>query len=381
MMEESGNLASMEIRRFPELSSQSAEKASILGTHLNKMGYPNELGSLKSIENTEIPCACVMENPMELIMLKANSTVEECGMSEECKKLEEWKRSLSDIEEENNFLRRKIERLKIKIAEKKPKQMQRFWFRKYMPEKKMVFRRLENVKNENAHTNISYVFHVATKFPFKLSQGEALITFEEEKVAQGLVGKCHTVNLEKEKIVVRAQPVILETGIIFELHANISQRKLNVSNIPHLNIPVEWMKDKLELFFCKTKLGGEVQSVAYDPSSQMALIILSQPMAINNIVKSSGLYHFPTSEGTHSIMVSPVIQNKLERFQMFAGLSRKTILLTGIEIQGEEEECVEDMIAIHFQKPRNGGGEVENIKYVSKGTKVAYFQDDTEDVK
>lgn len=40
----------------------------------------------------------------------------------------------------------------------------------------------------------------------------------------------------------------------------------------------------------------------------------------------------------------------------------------------EDEESIQDMIEIHFQKPSNGGGEVEHFKFVSKGTKAAYFE-------
>lgn len=39
---------------------------------------------------------------------------------------------------------------------------------------------------------------------------------------------------------------------------------------------------------------------------------------------------------------------------------------------------MQDMIAIHFQKPSTGGGEVENVCYVSKGIKFAYFERDRE---
>lgn len=74
-----------------------------------------------------------------------------------------------------------------------------------------------------------------------------------------------------------------KTGLVsppppHQLHVKISQRKIKVSNIPNLPIPEEWVKDKLELNFCKTKLGGgEVKDVTYDRRSQMALITFVQP--------------------------------------------------------------------------------------------------------
>lgn len=43
----------------------------------------------------------------------------------------------------------------------------------------------------------------------------------------------------------------------------------------------------------------------------------------------------------------------------------------------EDEESVQDMIEIHFQKPSNGGGEIEEIKYISRGAAYVYFEEDT----
>lgn len=65
--------------------------------------------------------------------------------------------------------------------------------------------------------------------------------------------------------------------------------------------------------------------------------------------------------------------------QMFSGTSRKTVLLTGINAEQKDEENVEDMIEIHFQKPSNGGGEVDQVTYIPKGTKTAYFEIDKAD--
>lgn len=62
--------------------------------------------------------------------------------------------------------------------------------------------------------------------------------------------------------------------------------------------------------------------------------------------------------------------------QLFSGISTKTILLKGIKETEDDEESVQDMIEIHFQKPSNGGGETENIKYVSKGATWVCFEED-----
>lgn len=43
----------------------------------------------------------------------------------------------------------------------------------------------------------------------------------------------------------------------------------------------------------------------------------------------------------------------------------------------DDEESVQDMIEIHFQKPSNSGGEIEKIKYVSKEVTWVWFEEDT----
>lgn len=44
----------------------------------------------------------------------------------------------------------------------------------------------------------------------------------------------------------------------------------------------------------------------------------------------------------------------------------------------DDEESVQDMIEIHFQKPSNSGGEIEKIKYVSKEVTWVWFEEDTQ---
>ncbi|XP_020664571.3 N-myc-interactor isoform X3 [Pogona vitticeps] len=300
------------------------------------------------------------------------------------KRQEDHKRDLSIIKEQNTELRKVIGSLKSKLesvtaqCEELGRSVQ---LKKQIPEKKMKCTRLENVTTEDKYTNMSCFFKITPKIPFRVGQGEALITFEEESVAQEVIRRrSHTVSLENEDIILQALPVPLDTGVTFELHVKIPQQKVQVSDIPDLNLPDEWMRDKLELYFYKTKLGGEVQNVTYDQRSCMALVTFTQPIAANDIVKY-GAYPFHAGDWIFPITVSPIKQSHIEKFQIFSGISRKTVLLKGIQTKEEDDENVQDMIAIHFQKPSSGGGEVESVRYVRKGTKIAYFENDnTSDV-
>ncbi|NXE11247.1 NMI protein, partial [Lophotis ruficrista] len=88
----------------------------------------------------------------------------------------------------------------------------------------------------------------------------------------------HTVNLDNKTADVTVKPFTLEMGIKFELHVTISGRKINVSEVPELYIPQEWMRDKLELNFYKSEHGGgEVENVDYDNRSRTAVITFLRP--------------------------------------------------------------------------------------------------------
>ncbi|NWX23414.1 NMI protein, partial [Aegotheles bennettii] len=216
----------------------------------------------------------------------------------------------------------------------------------------------------------------ATKIPFRLNQNQALLTFEDEEVAQRLIkmGK-HMVNLDNKKAGVRVNPVTLEMGVKFELHVTISGKKINVSEVPAVHIPDDWMRDKLELNFYKSEQGGgEVENVIYDRRSGTAVITFRRPGAANGFVRRTK-YPFYLNGNFHRLSVFPHVKVHLEKFQLYCGISKKTILLKGIEETEDDEESMQDMIEIHFQKPSNGGGEIEKIIYASKGGTWVCFEE------
>uniref|UniRef100_A0A8C7A2X7 N-myc and STAT interactor n=1 Tax=Nothoprocta perdicaria TaxID=30464 RepID=A0A8C7A2X7_NOTPE len=278
---------------------------------------------------------------------------------------------LSLINEENTELKREIEKLKEDLAKCNS-------IKKKVPEMKMKFMEMKDMKDGYPDTDIHCVFYVNTKIPFKLKKNEALLTFEEEEVAQRLtkMGE-HTVNLDSKITNVRVEPFALEMGIKFELHVTISGKTINVSEIPELSIPDDWMRDKLELHFCKPEHGGgEIENLEYDKMSRRAVITFFRPEGTHCSVLLMEC-PFVVNGKINLVSVSPSTEKHLEKLQVCSGISKKTILLKGIQETDEDEESVQDMIEIHFQKPSNGGGEIANIKYVSKGVTWAYFEEDT----
>ncbi|NXO85018.1 NMI protein, partial [Sitta europaea] len=218
----------------------------------------------------------------------------------------------------------------------------------------------------------------ATKIPFRLNENQALLTFEDEEVAQRLTRMSrHCVNLDNRTANVTVKPFELDVGFLFELHITISGKKIRVSEIPELPIPKNWMRDKLELNFYKTEQapgGGEIQDVTYTPGSGTAVITFLKPGASNKFV-GHAKYPFYVEGTWFNLSVSPHFNFHLGKFQPYCRVSRKTILLKGIPEVEEDEESVQDMIEIHFQKPSNGGGEIEKIKYISRGTAYVCFEE------
>ncbi|NXR98040.1 NMI protein, partial [Oxylabes madagascariensis] len=90
----------------------------------------------------------------------------------------------------------------------------------------------------------------------------------------------HCVKLDNRTANVTVKPFELGMGFHFELHVTISGKKISVSEIPELPIPKDWMRDKLELHFYKTKKaagGGEIENVAYNKGSGTAVITFLRP--------------------------------------------------------------------------------------------------------
>lgn len=288
-----------------------------------------------------------------------------------------YEEELCVLNQENAELKREIEKLKEELAECCSALSQDGKIKKKVAEMKVVFTNMEDSEGDFPDMNTRCVFSVTTRIPFKLNQNHALLTLEDEEVAQRLtkMGK-HTVNLDGTTADVKVVPLTVGIGIKFELHITISGKKISVSEIPELPIPDEWMRDKLELNFYKSEHGGgEVENIKYDKRSRTAVITFTRPGATASIARGTR-YPFYVNGRCHRLSVSPSTDGHLEKLQLFSGISTKTILLKGIKETEDDEESVQDMIEIHFQKPSNGGGETENIKYVSKGAMWVCFEED-----
>ncbi|RXM33966.1 N-myc-interactor [Acipenser ruthenus] len=304
------------------------------------------------------------------------------------KALENQKQDLEQealaIEETNHQLRQQINKQKEKLEFMRSENeslQQKFKIIAAIPEKAVKFigveKEIPDHKLEEDCLHIQGQFSIIQNPALTLSGGQALITFEEEQVAERILklARC-PVTVDSAKMDVKPSRVALDTAVKFEVQLNVSLKKIEVSNIPPI-LPEERIRDKLELNFSKPSLGGgEVDNVEYNKDSGTAVITFLHTGVAERLAMKK-IYPFDMGHKVSEVFVSLCTEDRLRKFQTFCGTSRRTVLLSGISDVLDEED-LQDNLEIHFQKPNNYGGEVENIKYNAQGqTTVAYFNEET----
>ncbi|KAL4635574.1 N-myc-interactor [Arapaima gigas] len=295
--------------------------------------------------------------------------LQEKNAQEFLKQNSEIEESIANLKTSNNTLKKQLEEYKEMLQNKKAEYdllQQKFKIKAEIPEKKVKF---TNVKKEEAeeedYGTIEGKFTITCRPSVPLKAGQALITFEEEAVAEKILmlPKC-SVQCEGTKIDIKPIRVILEPSVKFEVHLSVSKTKVRFSNAPPV-LPEDRMKDRLELSFSKPSCkGGEVEELKYDPKTGSGQVtFLDTGVAEHLSLKKN----YPINVGKNlNVDVYPYFEYQLKQFQTFCGVSKRTVLLSGIKDILEEED-LQDHLEIYFQKPSNYGGEVETIKYLSGG--------------
>ncbi|EHB05330.1 N-myc-interactor [Heterocephalus glaber] len=300
-----------------------------------------------------------------------NQVLKEQQLDEKSMNDEQNEGLLDEIRKKNIQLQEEIQKLEAKLQEP----TKDFQIKEDIPETQMTFTSLENPENDSQFLNISCSFQVSSQVSYELQEGQALITFEKEEVAQNVIrmGK-HQVWIKDVNVAVTAKPVPLNAGVKFQVHVEVSQVKINVTEIPD-GLPEDQMRDKLALSFSKSRNGGgEVESVEYDKQSRSAVITFVDTGVTDKILKKKD-YPVYINQSCHTVDVSPYIEKRLQKYQVFSGISKRTVLLTGLEHIRMDEETVEDLVSIHFQREKNGGGEVEVVKCSLGQPHTAYFEE------
>lgn len=284
---------------------------------------------------------------------------------------EQNKELIDEMTKENIQLKKEIQKLETELQEA----TREFQIKEDIPETKMKFLSVETPENDSQLSNISCSFQVSSKVPYELQKGQALITFEKEEVAQNVVSMSkHQVRIKDVNLEITAKPVPLNSGVRFQVYVEVSKMKINVTEIPD-TLPEDQMRDKLELSFCKSRNGGgEVDHVDYDRQSGSAVITFVETGVADKILKKKE-YPLYINQTCHRVTVSPYTEIHLRKYQIFSGTSKRTVLLTGMEGIQMDEEIVEDLINIHFQRAKNGGGEVDVVKCSLDQPHIAYFEE------
>ncbi|XP_048201443.1 N-myc-interactor [Perognathus longimembris pacificus] len=295
---------------------------------------------------------------------------EDYQLNKEFMKDEQNKGLIEEIQRGNMQLREEIQKLEEEIQEA----TRDFQIKEDIPKAQVKFTSVEK-SNNSQFFNASCSFQVSSQISYVLQRGQALITFEEEKVAQNVIEMgIHYVKIGDVNLEVTAQQVPLSTGVRFQVQVDVSKMKIKVTDIPD-ELPEDQMRDKLELSFCKSRLGGgEVEWVHYDKQSRSAVIGFVEAGVVDRILKKKD-YPLIINQKCHRVTVASFIEKHLKKYQVFSGVSRKTVLLTGLEGIQMDEEMVEDLVSIHFQREKNGGGEVDLVKCSLAQPYVAYLEE------
>ncbi|XP_008564587.1 PREDICTED: N-myc-interactor [Galeopterus variegatus] len=300
-----------------------------------------------------------------------NQILKEYFLDEEYVKNGQNEGLIDEITKENIQLKEEIQKLEAELQEA----TRSFQIEEHIPKTKMKFTSKQTPENDSQFLNTSCSFKVSSKVPYELQKGQALITFEKEEVAQNVIRmRKHRVWLEDVKVEVMAKPVPLNLGVRCQVHVEVSKVKINVTEIPD-ELPEDQMRDKLELSFCKSRNGGgEVECVDYDKQSRSAIVTFVEFGVADRILKMKE-YPLYINRRCHKVTVSPYMETHLKKFQVFSGTSKRTVLLTGIEDLQMDEEVVEDLVSIHFQREKNGGGEVDVVKCSLGQPHIVYFEE------
>ncbi|XP_071381595.1 N-myc-interactor [Centroberyx affinis] len=307
---------------------------------------------------------------------------------EECKRefnetMEGIQVEILQLEKGNQHLMDRLKKYQAELESKRAeatKLKQKFKIYAQILDTKVKFTGREREESEHSGHKIQGVFTISQRPAVLLRGGQALITFEEEKVASQILKmpKC-SVSCDKMNLDVKPKMLTLEPSVKFEIHLDVFRKELTFSNAPPA-MPEERMRDRLEMSFSRpSRGGGEVERVDYDKNTGTGQITFLHTGVAENLTLR-GKYHVDLNNEV-TVQVGPVCEYQLRKFQTFCGAPKRTILLDDVDDVGDEED-LQDHLEIHFQKPSNYGGEIESIRYTSAGKRLrAFFCEDTAEME
>ncbi|KAM5135087.1 interferon-induced 35 kDa protein [Mantella aurantiaca] len=237
----------------------------------------------------------------------------------------------------------------------------------------------EMVKNMVFKGNVSHnmsSLSVKHQIKYPVNGGSALITFQKPSVAAEIISaEKHKVKVEECWIHVKSEAVELSVLEALNVAMNLSPAKILVYKLPS-DLTEEVIMDKLELFFGKSKNGGgEVEKREFLADCRSAILTFMDINVASRLVEKK-CFHVPFGDSKNKVYVAPALEGNLQDYKMRKLECNRTVLITGIP-DITEKDTLRDLLEIHFQKPSNGGGEVQELMYCAQGEHtVALFEDD-----
>ncbi|XP_056309547.1 interferon-induced protein 35 isoform X1 [Danio aesculapii] len=290
------------------------------------------------------------------------------------KRIQSDKEKCRDIESQNTKLRMKILKIKEELQSldnKNSSLKKQTEISTAVPERKVVF---EGKTKNGAHATS---FDVKSHIVYPMEGGTALITFEEEDVAQNILSQQkHVVALGECAITVQAKPIQFLVPGYVEMETQVCSHRILVSNLP-MEEPEERILDKLDIHFSRKRNGGgEVEETDMLHDSKTVVITFVEDNVAKPLTDKQE-HEVDFGKRKYKVKVTPFLNGKISEMKISDSVCMRTVLLTGIpDIM--DKDNLQDHLEIHFQKTSNGGGEVEAIIYNPLGqTSTAVFDEDS----
>ncbi|XP_023646392.1 interferon-induced 35 kDa protein homolog [Paramormyrops kingsleyae] len=277
-------------------------------------------------------------------------------------KLEKLQKEQDLLKAEEQQMKDELERTD-KLNEKQRRQAQ---FSAIVPEKRLVF--------SGDASSTAGGLDVNSQIVYPMEGGTALLTFEEEKVAQQVLAlQKHVIRLEDCSVTLEVKPVQFLIPSHIEMDIYECPRCILISNLPK-DVEESRLLDRLELHFGKTRNGGgEVETTEMLEDSNVVIKFLNGDVTEGLVRKK---YHDVQMDKKERVRVTPFVNGEVTTLQTQLSVAKRTVLLTGIP-SIMDEETMQDSLEVHFQKSSNGGGEIEAIAFNSVGhKKLAVFDND-----
>ncbi|XP_028311093.1 interferon-induced 35 kDa protein [Gouania willdenowi] len=235
-----------------------------------------------------------------------------------------------------------------------------------VPERKLSF------TGSTGNPKDSQPFEMKSHVCYPMDGGTALVRFEEEVVAKKILDlKQHQVELSADvSIVVEAQPVHLVLPSLVEIDTKVCPRRILISDLPNMDVDMDVLLSKLEIHFSKSRNGGgEVEECELLPDSGTVVITFVSEDVAKGLTEKEHHHVMLTNKKKHRVRVTTFLKGQITHFKTKTTPCPRTVLLTGIPTI-MEHETLQDLLEIHFQKTRNGGGEIESFLYNPVGQKT-----------